>query len=262
MGERARFADVIDWARPWLAPYRDLAAPILQSADWLAKLNQCAAEADLRHHTGLPLRFVPQSDLPPGVAYEAFIGTTGRVPTRDNLHDFFNALVWLRFPHIKAGLNRLQASHIAKFGVGRLRGPARDAATIFDENAALLITRDAGLETALRAHDWETVFVTNRPTFFRDTEILLFGHALLEKLVTPYKAITAHAWLIDADPFFFSLDTAGKCARTDQDVAAALGDIALATSSFTPLPVLGVPGWCQEQGPAFYDDKTVFRELK
>lgn len=258
----ADFAGAIDWGRPWLAPYREPAAPLLQSADWLAALNQCAADAGLHNHAGVPLRFVPQPALPPGVPYEAFIGASGQVPTRDNLHDFFNALVWLKFPRIKAELNRLQALQIAKLGIGRLRGPARDAATIFDENAALLITRDPGLEARLRTHDWQALFVANRVAFFRDTEIRLFGHALLEKLVTPYKSITAHAWLTDADDAFFSLDAESKDAWIDQHLTRNLASTSLTTAKFTPLPVLGVPGWWHGQGDAFYRDPTVFRLKK
>lgn len=49
-----------------------------------------------------PVQFVPQHSLPPGEAYEAFIRRTGLVPTRDNLHDLFNGLVWQRFPRAKA----------------------------------------------------------------------------------------------------------------------------------------------------------------
>jgi hypothetical protein len=90
----------------------------------------------------LPISFVPQEDLPEGTAYEQHIGATGGVPTRDNLHDFFNGLVWLTFPRIKVQLNALQAAQIALDGVGKSRGPARDGATIFDENAALLVVRD------------------------------------------------------------------------------------------------------------------------
>jgi hypothetical protein len=33
----------------------------------------------------------------------------------------------------------------------------------------------------------------------------------------------------------------------------------LSTAGFTPLPVLGVPGWWQGQDEAFYLDQTVFR---
>jgi hypothetical protein len=46
-------------------------------------------------------------------AYEEFIGATGCVPTRENLHDFFNGLVWQTFPLIKRELNALQAAQIA-----------------------------------------------------------------------------------------------------------------------------------------------------
>jgi hypothetical protein len=54
----------------------------------------------LQNHRSLPTQFIPQEDLPEGVAYEAHISATGNVPTRENLHDFFNALVWLTFsPH-------------------------------------------------------------------------------------------------------------------------------------------------------------------
>jgi hypothetical protein len=33
----------------------------------------------------------------------------------------------------------------------------------------------------------------------------------------------------------------------------------LSTAGFTPLPVLGVPGWWPDQDDAFYLDHTVFR---
>jgi hypothetical protein len=33
----------------------------------------------------------------------------------------------------------------------------------------------------------------------------------------------------------------------------------LNTSCFTPLPVLGVPGWWSQQDEAFYADTSVFR---
>ena len=114
---------------------------------FLAALNAHAASLGLVNHAGLPLRFVPQAALPAGVAYEAHIGATGCVPTRDNLHDFFNGLVWQTFPLIKRALNALQAAQIAAAGVARVRGPARDAATIFDENAALLVVREGAPAT-------------------------------------------------------------------------------------------------------------------
>ena len=88
---------------------------------------------------------MPQAALPDGCAYEAHIHATGAVPTRDNLHDFFNALVWLHFPTAKRLLNRLQAAAIARDGVQASRGPVRDAATLFDENAVLFLSAEPAL---------------------------------------------------------------------------------------------------------------------
>jgi hypothetical protein len=254
----AQLIQTINWQQPWLVSLCEVAAPLLQSTDRLRALNERAMLDNLRTHGGAPLRFVPQSDLPPDTAYEAFIGATGCIPTRENLHDFFNALVWLTFPRIKAELNALQAAQIGKFGVGKSRGPARDAATIFDENAALLVTRDADLVLALRAHRWQEAFLGRRTSFGRDSEVWLFGHALMEKLVAPYKAITAHAWVVVADAAFFAMSGPDKRDWIDATVAEKLAH-GLTTFDFIPLPVLGVPGWWDSQDEAFYDDAAVFR---
>lgn len=49
------------------------------------------------------MRFVAPDDMP--VAYEERIVLRGEVVTRPhNWHDFFNALVWMRFPRTKYGL--------------------------------------------------------------------------------------------------------------------------------------------------------------
>lgn len=263
--ESVRFFDVVDWSRPWLAPLVPKAQSVVQAANWRDEVNAAATVAALHNHRGLPIRFVPQADLPPGMAYEAFISATGGVPTRDNLHDFLNALVWLTFPRVKARLNALQAAEISN-AIGRgsarpflsVRGRVRDAATIFDENAALLVARDRELIEALREHRWQEVFIDRREEFGRTWEVWLFGHALMEKLVDPYKAITAHAWPLVAGDDFFALTEANKREWLDEAVAGQLRDN-LETSDFTPLPVLGVPGWWERQDDDFYRDKAVFR---
>jgi len=254
----------IDWAQPWydtVRPAFERAAPPAES--FIDAFNAAARALDLRNGAGQSLRFVPQSSLPDGTAYEQFIGATGQVPTRDNLHDFFNALVWLTFPGIKRALNTLQAAQIAQAGVGKSRGPARDAATIFDENAALLVVRaDAAgraLVDDLRAHRWREALYDQRAMFGRDAEVWLFGHALMEKLVTPRKAITAHTRVVFVDDDYFALAPAARRAWIDRDVAAMLTNEALTSGGFTPLQVLGVPGWWPGQDPDFYGDTTVFR---
>ncbi len=80
-------------------------------------LNDEARAERLATGRGLPLRFIAQAALPAGIAYETHIAETGAVPTRHNLHDFFNALVWFAYPRIKAALNARQAAAIDAAGV-------------------------------------------------------------------------------------------------------------------------------------------------
>jgi hypothetical protein len=80
--------------------------------------------------------------------------------------------------------------------------------------------------------------------------------------MTPYKGITAHAWVIFAaqDYFAWPLDTKRRWidAQLAQKLATREAE-AFNTACFTPLPVLGVPGWWPGQGADFYEDESVFR---
>lgn len=200
-----------------------------------------------------PVRFVPQSDLPPGTAYEQFIFNSEQCPTREGLHDFFNGLAWLNFPQTKRRLNLLQMAEIARSGIAPVRGPARDALTLFDENVALLRGPDA-LWEALAAKDWPQVFGTLRP-LWEQSSFVLFGHALLEKLVYPRKSITAHVYRV-----FPATDSV---ADLDAWLADDLTAQKLAAKPFAHLPVLGVPQWWPaNEVPGFYADPGVFRAAR
>jgi hypothetical protein len=254
----------VDWTRAWYDSVRPAFARLhLEGDDFIDAFNAGAAALDLRNARGQPIRFVAQAELPEGTAYEEFIGATGGVPTRANLHDFFNGLVWQSFPLIKRQLNALQSAHIALAGVGKSRGPARDAATIFDENAGLLVVRDGddgrALVDALRAHQWREALFERRAMFGRDAQVWLFGHALMEKLVLPRTAITAHTRVVFAGDDYFTLAPDAQRGWIDRREADALALDALSTAAFTPLPVLGVPGWWPGQDEAFYADASVFR---
>lgn len=196
------------------------------------------------------MHFVPQSALPAGEAYESYIFHSKQCPAREGLHDFFNGLMWHRFPRTKARLNQLQAAQISADGIGQVRGPLRDALTLFDENMAFL-QAPLPLWEALRAKRWQVVFGDLRP-LWAQSQLLLFGHALLEKLVLPRKAITAHVLLVQPQT--------PAIADLDAWVAAALSPTQLAAKPFANLPVLGVPGWWPaNEDPAFYQDPAVFR---
>jgi len=227
------FWRTLDWRAPWLVPYAELARPVV---------DRLEAGAGVAQALGHP-RFVPQRELHGGEAYEAFIGRTGRVPTRDNLHDLLNGLVWLRFPALKQRLNELHAAQLAIEGVQPQRGPLRDALTLFDENGAWW-QAPAPLAEALRRRDWQALFVVHRGLWAQATPPVLVGHALLEKLAVPRKAITAHVWLGAGPP----------------EMPRGLDAQAWSRKPFLPLPVLGVPGWWPANEEAdFYDDASVFR---
>jgi hypothetical protein len=163
-------------------------------------------------------------------------------------------LVWLAFPRTKARLNALQARAIAASGIGGRRGFLRDAATLLDENGVLLVTCHADLVDALRRHDWRALFVQRRDAWRSDIRAVVFGHALMEKLVRPYKAVCGHALPI-------GLDADASQAAIDGAVAAALGTD-LAPQRLLPLPVLGIPGWAANDDESFYADPHVFRPAR
>ena len=242
----------IDWSRPWLGPWRlrgEPLAAVAGASGLVAALNDAVAAQPVALRAG-PLRFVDQCEQPAGEAYEAFIARTAAVPTRPNLHDFFNGLAWLVHPALKRRLNELQAAQIDAAAPGSPRGAVRDALTLLDENGALLQAPQRLVE-ALRARDWLALFITHR-TAWAEARLELFGHALLEKLVQPRAAITAHVWIVP---------------QGIDDMTSRLADTLtpewLAAKPFLPLPVLGVPGWwAANDVPAFYRDATVFRPVQ
>jgi hypothetical protein len=240
----------VDWSRPWFETVAATGRAVASREHARVALSAVASRAGLRNARGLALRFGPPHAAG-DAAYEEHIARTGEVPTRDNLHDFFNALVWLTLPRTKARLNALQSQAIDASGIGARRGPLRDAATLIDENAVLLVTQRADLVAALRRHDWRTLFVEERAAWGRDVRVIVFGHALMEKLTAPYKGVTAHALPIP-------LSASASLAEVDSEVAATL-DARLTPRQLLPLPVLGIPGWADSQEAAFYEDAAVFR---
>lgn len=233
------------------------------------------AVAILRAH-GLPmktglgkkLKFIPQDDLPRARAYEEHIALTGGVPTRLNLHDFFNACVWLTFPLTKAVLNARQYEQIQAHGVQDKRGMARDALTLFDENAAILVTSNTQIADALRHFDWQNALVATRdlwddpfnPHPQARAAVYLIGHALMDKLIEPRKDMCAHTWVVLVKDEWFGMNLVARMADLDTRLSTQLKHHNFHTRDFCPLPILGVPYfWQDNRDAAFYNDATVFR---
>lgn len=307
--------DAIDWAAPWLChlpkrmahwfsqnhqpnaredgstePLSDMLNTIMNEIN---AHNISTHNISLRSHVktanqgcsrfrtgeGKPLRFVPQSALPNAMAYESFIAKTGRVPTRNNLHDLFNACVWLTYPRTKALLNRHQAAQIAEEGASGSRGHLRDAMTVFDENGAILVSCDAAVGQALKGFDWVNALVNPRAQWENPLErmsskqasqdktttaVYVFGHALMEQLVTPRKPLCAHTLVVSVTADFFDLPMGVRMLQLDEQLAkvldALLQQADTTPRSFSPLPILGVPYfWQANENPEFYQDARVFR---
>jgi len=223
-------------------------------------------------HKSQTLQFVSQNALPEGEAYEHFIGTTGNIPTRDNLHDLFNGSIWLTFPKTKAMLNYYHMLEIAKQGISERRGRVRDTITVFDENGAVLVTSDASIGEALVDFDWQASLVKPRAKWDNPTQpdnsaqaaVYIFGHALLEQLVCPRKPLCAHSIVIHVAQEFFTLSLAERMRYLDDKVAeymdTLLSNDDVKPRQLAPLPILGVPHfWAENADTGFYEDSYVFR---
>lgn len=249
-----------DWRHPGLQAYaawgeavQDHLALGLSMAQAMNRLTASLSHESALAHPGLP-RFIPGDALPPDLPYEVFIHQQRAVPTRDNWHDGFNALCWLRLPVLKWHFNRLQAEVISREGIRAQRGPVRDAITVFDENGLLLQAPDA-LWQAIAQRQWQRAFVDLRSAWAQCRWVIV-GHALLDHLRRPFKGITAHV-------LRWPTDWGTDETTLAHGMASQLSAEVLARKPFTPLPVMGMPGWMLGQDEAdFFADHTVFRPAR
>jgi DUF3025 family protein len=213
---------------------------------------------------GAPIRFVPPApSREPASRYEVRIFETGEVQTRaDNWHDLFNALVWLAFPKTKAVLNRHHREQIEARRGERLRGTVRDVLTLFDEGGVVVGAADAGLADLLRDSRWKDLFWTRRADVLRSMRFHVFGHAIYEKALEPYRGVTAKALIVEVTPALLEAPVEQQLALLDARAAGYFSETrALAsTRSLPPLPILGIPGWePANEREEYYDDASQFR---
>ena len=231
---------------------------------------------------GAALRFVSGDDSAHGVfdrQYEVRIYRDGEVPTRSgNVHDLFNALVWLGFPRTKAQLNRRhyeslmtrpgeQGAAGADSGsrgtpraADRSRGTPRDVLTLFDESGVIVACSEPELTGLLEGFEWKALFWSRRAEVQRAMRFFLFGHGIHEKALRPFKGITAKALVLAVSPGFCSMPLDLQLAEADERAAQWFSQPLGSTRMFAPLPILGVPGWeAANERESFYEDAAVFR---
>ncbi len=261
----------MDWERAKqqfsTPPFDSLRTPLdglIAEVAWpgIGRLNEVAV--GFKNFRGQPIRFVADDSDAAAPHYETRIAETGEITTRENWHDFFNAMSWLSFPDAKSAISEMHARLLSARGAkeARERSAPRDVLTLFDEGGIIVTSSDESLLELIRRFEWKALFVDRRRDVIACMNFRLFGHSMLEKALDPYVGVTAKAILFIVDDNFAMTCPAAKMRHIDQRAAAWLMDETNLTSSknFSPVPWLGVPGWWKaNESPAFYDDRQYFR---
>ena len=222
-----------------------------------------AIGVQLGHH----LRFVPQESGRLGFEsqYEPRCYLTGEVQTRtDNLHDLFNALVWLTFPRAKAAINsrHYRALTNKAEAAESQRGRVRDMATLLDESGVIVVCANAELAELLNTFQWKELFCQRREQVNAAMGFYIFGHGLYEKAMQPYVGMTGQGLVLNVEQEFFNWPMPDRLAYLDERIAEYLNNpkYCLSPRELHPVPLLGVPGWdAENSNAAYYENTSYFR---
>ncbi|GAB2994617.1 DUF3025 domain-containing protein [Psychrosphaera aestuarii] len=239
--------------------------------DWF-QWPSCAAldsllPYEVENNNGKVIRFVEQAASKDynAVEYETFIYETGQVPTRKECwHDIFGALVWSLFPKTKALINELHYKDIQSSD-SQERSKLRNALTLFDECGVVLVTKNQAVLTALKSHDWNTAFIELREMWHKANDegvaVYQFGHANYEMLTKPFIGLTGKWLVIDSSAEIRGLPKNVQYRLLDERLATRIKEGVLKDNTqMSPLPLLGVPGWHDENEVlTFYDNTEYFR---
>ncbi len=226
------------------------------------QLNKWAEQ--FAEFTELELQFVEQDDQFDWREqyYEQVIYHRGVIPTRlAHWHDFFNACIWFLFPKTKALLNRLHIIQIDQFGLTQ-RSKMRNAITFLDECGVVIAVSDSNARFAFRNHQWASVFVEQRSNWGQSIEAFIFGHAIYETALKPFIGFTGKAYFVDVDDGFFVLSKVKQYQQLDSILSQQIEHLNTLkdNSLLSPLPILGVPSWYDDnKQPDFYDNVDYFR---
>jgi Protein of unknown function (DUF3025) len=195
----------------------------------------------LQHsYTGKLLMFVEQTAdlLNDGMHYEQRIFQTGVIATRkNNWHDLFNAMMWLKYPQMKSALNARQWRDVQTHGL-KTRTPGQCAMTLFDEAGAIVTMPDAMLEH-WQQHHWHALFVEHADAWRAgQARVTVFGHALLDHALVTETLLVAKC-IVHPNEKLSEFDEAA-CLLADQ---VHRDKLLQATRELRTLPLCGIPGW-------------------
>lgn len=254
---------LFDPLRPVISCLGEGIFPTLQDCNALLAVRDAAITV----HSGQALRFVPQQHgkLAFEAQYEPRCYLSGEVQMREhNWHDLLNALVWLTFPKAKAAINArhyhvlLDIQKDQNDTTRSQRGAVRDTNTLLDESGVIVVSADAELLQLLRDFQWKELFWARRAQLQAGMVFYLFGHGLYEKALQPYPGMTGQGLLLSVEQAFFAWPQQRQLVHLDELLAGYLADPqhCRSTRELAPVPLLGVPGWSEENRHAEYYDNT------
>lgn len=263
----ARFFN--DWlGRP---PYRDLnpsfRAAVAALSSWPEPEGYDALAALVARAPGVQLpRFVRQqrAALAEVGGYEQHVARLGAVPTRPaHWHDFFNMSVWAHFPRLRYALNALHVdAELGPKDPRNGRAPQQNVAAQFDESGMVVTSTSPSLLDDLRALRFKRVFWERRAELLQTTRFWVIGHGTLESLLAPHWGLAVKAILLDV-PAQFAQRAAGDedefRFEIDARVARVIHSWRAGTPVLDPIPVLGIPGYADNDRAEVYDDARYFR---
>ncbi|MBQ4832449.1 DUF3025 domain-containing protein [Pseudoalteromonas sp. MMG010] len=215
------------------------------------------------NENNIPIEFVDDAEIDYKQRYyEQVIYETGQVPTRkENWHDLFGGFIWCLFPKTKALINSRHVDEIELAG-NLNRTKHRNALTLFDECAVILAVSESHWSTLLKEHQWQKAFVELRANWGESINAFMFGHANYEMLTKPYIGLTGKAFFVPVNDDFFTKKLIQQYAIIDDALyqmiknEGSLSD----NKSLSPLPLLGIPGWYDDnKDPTFYNNTDYFR---
>jgi hypothetical protein len=208
-------------------------------------------------------RFVEQerAALERAGGYEQHVARLRAVPTRpNNWHDFFNMAVWAHFPRVRWALNALHVDDtLGPKDQRNGRAPPQNLAATFDESGVLVVSTSASMLEDLRELRFKRFYWERRAELLETTRFWFVGHGTLESLLTPHPGLAAKGLLLQVPALPDARGWDELRFELDARAAACLEGWRHAHHILDPVPVLGIPGYWNNEQPDFYDNARYFR---
>ena len=245
-------------------PYSDFHPRFLAALDGFSALPPPVEEYDalaasVPRAPGVELpRFVTESQkvLRQIGGYEPHVAKLRAVPSRPgHWHDFFNMSVWAHFPKLRWALNALHVDAPGEKDPRNGRTPAQNLAATLDEAGMLVLSSSQELLEALRDLHFKHVFWERRDELLATTRFWIVGHGMLEALLNPHPRLGARSLLFHWPDLDVSEPNDQLRFAVDAAVVARIEGWRSSPAVLDPIPVRCIPGYCDNDTAAFYDDR-------